>query len=80
MTKAATEPANGGDTKIQQALGNGSGIHDIGGHYEQRHRQQDKTFIEPLQDLFTGQTNVLPGSRQIDNRGDKDGKTDRRAD
>ena len=80
MTKTSPEPADEGDTEMQQPVGDRAGIHDIGGHDEQRHCQKQEPVEQPLDHGFTGDGNVLARNTQIDNHADDDGVGDRRAD
>ena len=80
MTKTSPEPADEGHTEMQQPVGDRAGIHDIGGHDEQRHCQKQEPVEQPLHHGFTGNGDVLARNTQIDNHADDDGVGDRRAD
>ena len=80
MTKAAAETTDKSHTEMQQPVGDRTGIHDIGGHDEQRHCQKQEPVEQPLHHGFTGNGDVLARNTQIDNHADDDGVGDRRAD
>ena len=80
MAHAALEAADNGDAEIQQPVRDRPRIHDVGGDDKQRHSQQDRTAIKPLQDLFTGQRDIKSRQTEIHNRGQQNGIPDRRAD
>ena len=80
MAEAATEPPDKCHAEMQKPVGNRAGIHDIGGHDEQRNRQKQKPVKQPLDHGFTGDGNVLTSNAEIDNHPDDDGIGDRRAD
>lgn len=80
MTETALEPANCGNAKTEQTLGDGACVHDVGGCNEQRHCKQDKTLVKTLQDLLACQGEIKTGSPQIHQRCQDDGVSNRRSD
>ena len=73
MAKAAAEPPDQRHTEPQQAVRDGSGIHDVGGHDEQRHGKQDEALVQPVHQHLAGHADAVAADSQIDERGDKDG-------
>ena len=80
LRQATAEAADNRLAEVEQPVADGAFIHDIGGDDEQRHCQDDEAVVDALDDLLGGETQVLPGDRQIDDGGDDHRMRDRRAD
>ena len=66
MTKTASEPADKRHAEMQQAVGNGSGIHDVGRNDEQRHRKQQEPVKQTLHHGFARDRQILTSNTKID--------------
>ena len=80
VTEPAAEAAHGGHAELQQPLGDGAGIHDVGGDDEQRHGEQDEALVEPVHQHLAGNADALAVHAQIDKGRNQDGIGDRQPD
>ncbi len=80
MAQTAPEAPDRGDTEVEQSSRDRAGVHDVRRHDEQRHRQQDETLVEALEDLLARKGEIEAGEAEIDQRRQDDGVADRRSD
>ena len=79
LRQAAPEAADHGVAEVEQPLGHGADVHELGGEDEQRHREDDVVRVHAVEQLLGGGAHVEAGEQQIEDRAGDHGVADRQA-